>query len=217
VKSPTSKGAPAPSFSSVPPHRRLRRIDLPPDTLGLGRFLIGKLLIHRLDDGAVLAGRIVETEAYGIDDPASHAYRGLTKRNRAMFEQHAHLYVYLIYGTSHCLNVSSEARGIGAAVLIRAVEPISGLDRLRAHRGRTGLRDAELARGPGNVCRAFGIGPPLDGLDLDAGERLVLGDDGVAPQIGTSVRIGITRAAERPHRFYARGSRAVSGPRSLSP
>jgi DNA-3-methyladenine glycosylase len=217
VKSPISKGAPAPSSSSVPPHKRLRRADLPPDTVDLARFLIGKLLVRRLEDGTVLAGRIVETEAYGIDDPASHAYRGETKRNRAMFEAHAHLYVYLIYGTSYCVNVSTEARGVGAAVLIRAIEPLSGLDRLRDQRGRDGLRDDELARGPGNVCRAFGIGPALDGLDLDADDRVVLGDDGVAPPIGTSVRIGITKAADRPHRFYARGSRAVSGRRSLSP
>jgi DNA-3-methyladenine glycosylase len=217
VKSPTSKGAPAPSSSSEPPHRRLHRADLPSGTLDLARFLIGKLLIRRLDDGTVLAGRIVETEAYGIDDPASHAYRGPTKRNRAMFEQHAHAYVYLIYGTSYCLNVSSEARGTGAAVLIRAVEPLTGIDRLRALRGRDGLRDDELARGPGNVCRAFGIGPAFDGLDLDVGERLFLGEDGASAEIGTSVRIGLTRAAERPHRFYARGSRAVSGRRSLSP
>ena len=217
MKLPTSKGAPAPSSSSVPPHKRLHRADLPSDTLELARFLIGKLLIHRLDDGAVLAGRIVETEAYGIDDPASHAYRGMTKRNRAMFEPHAHAYVYLIYGTSYCLNVSTEERGVGAAVLIRAAEPLAGLERLREGRGRDGLRDDELARGPGNLCRAFGIGPALDGLDLDAGERLQLGDDGVSPAVGTSVRIGLTRAAERPHRFYARGSRAVSGRRSLSP
>jgi DNA-3-methyladenine glycosylase len=183
----------------------------------LARFLIGKLLVRRLDDGTVLSGRIVETEAYGIDDPASHAYRGETKRNRAMFERHAHLYVYLIYGTSYCVNVSTEARGIGAAVLIRAIEPLSGLDRLRSQRGRAGLRDDELARGPGNVCRAFGIGPALDGLDLDADDRVVIGDDGVEPAIGISARIGITKAAERPHRFYARGSRAVSGRRSLSP
>jgi DNA-3-methyladenine glycosylase len=195
----------------------LRRADLPIETLELARFLIGKLLIHRLDDGEVLTGRIVETEAYGIDDPASHAYRGPTKRNRAMFEQHAHAYVYLIYGRSYCLNVSTEGPGIGAAVLIRAAEPITGIDRLRAQRGRPGLRDDELARGPGNLCRAFGIGPAFDGLDLDDDGRLVLGDDGAKVAVGTSVRIGLTRAAERPHRFYARGSRAVSGRRSLSP
>ena len=217
MKSPTSKGAPAPSSSSAPPHSRLHRADLPSGTLDLARFLIGKLLIRPLDDGAAIAGRIVEPEAYGIDDPASHAYRGLTKRNRAMFEQHAHVYVYLIYGTSYCLNISTEGRGIGAAVLIRAAEPLTGLDRLRANRGRPGLRDDELARGPGNLCRAFGIGPAFDGLDLDVDGRLVLGDDGARADIGTSVRIGLTRAAEREHRFYARGSRAVSGRRSLSP
>jgi DNA-3-methyladenine glycosylase len=217
VKSPTSKGAPAPNSSSEPPHRKLRRADLPSPTLELARFLIGKLLIRRLDDGTVLSGRIVETEAYGIDDPASHAYRGLTKRNRAMFEEHAHLYVYLIYGTSYCLNVSTEGPGIGAAVLIRAADPLTGIDRLRAQRGRPGLREHELARGPGNLCRAFGIGPAFDGLDLDADPNLVLGDDGAPVDVGTSVRIGLTRAAERPHRFYARGSRALSGRRSLSP
>lgn len=216
MRSPTSKGVPAPNSSSEPPHERLGRANLPSDTLALARFLIGKLLIHRID-GAVLAGRIVETEAYGIDDPASHAFRGPTRRNRAMFEQHAHAYVYLIYGTSYCLNVSAEGRGIGAAVLIRAAEPLVGIDLMRARRGRPGLRDDELARGPGNLCRAFGIGPALDGTDLDDDPRLALGDDGALAEVGTSVRIGLTRAAERPHRFYARGSRAVSGRRSLSP
>jgi DNA-3-methyladenine glycosylase len=186
------------------------------ETLELARFLIGKLLIRRLP-GRVLAGRIVETEGYGLDDPASHAYRGPTARNRSMFERHAHAYVYMIYGTSYCLNVSSEAPGAGAAVLIRAAEPLVGIERMRALRARPGLRDDELARGPGNLCRAFAIGPELDGLDLDVDRRLGLGDDGTVLDLGTSVRIGLTRAAERPHRFYARGSRAVSGRRSLSP
>lgn len=217
MKSPISKAAPEPNSSSEPPHRRLRRADFPVETLALARHLIGKLLIRRLDDGTALSGRIVETEAYGLDDPASHAYRGLTKRNRAMFEAHAHLYVYLIYGTSYCCNISTEARGTGAAVLIRALEPLTGLERMRELRGRAGLRDADLARGPGNVCRALAIGPALDGLDLDTAEALVIGDDGARPEVGTSVRIGLTKAAELPHRFYARGSRAVSGPRSLSP
>jgi DNA-3-methyladenine glycosylase len=179
--------------------------------------LIGKLLVHHMEDGIDVAGRIVETEAYGIDDPASHAYRGKTKRNGAMFEAHAHLYVYLIYGTSYCANVSTEAPGVGAAVLLRAAEPLAGIDRMRALRGRPELRDDELARGPGNLCRAFGIGPAFDGFDLDAESRLVIGDDGTHPVVGTSIRIGLTKAAEREHRYYARGSRAVSGRRSLSP
>jgi DNA-3-methyladenine glycosylase len=217
VKSPISKAAPAPSSRSAPPHEPLGRAALPAGTLELARFLIGKLLIRRLPGGDVLAGRIVETEAYGTDDPASHAYRGPTARNRAMFERHAHAYVYLIYGTSYCLNVSSEDAGIGAAVLVRAAVPLAGIERMRALRGRPGLRDDELARGPGNLCRAFGIGLELDGIDLDADPRLALGDDGTVLEVGTSVRIGLTRAADRPHRFYARGSRAVSGRRSLSP
>ena len=217
MKSPISKGARGPSSSSAPRPKRLRRADLPPVTLDLARFLIGKLLVRRLDDGTTLVGRIVETEAYHQDDPASHAYRGETKRNRAMFGPHAHAYVYLIYGTSYCLNISSEARGVGSAVLIRALAPVRGLERMRANRGRDGLRDDELARGPGNACRALAIGPEFDGYDLDRGRELYLADDGARPEIGTSVRIGLTKAAERPHRFYARGSRAVSGPRSLSP
>jgi DNA-3-methyladenine glycosylase len=217
VKSPISKAAPAPNSNCEPPHERLYRADMPAGTLELARFLIGKLLVRRLDAGAADVGRIVETEAYATDDPASHAYRGLTKRNRALFESHAHVYVYLIYGTSYCLNISTEARGIGAGVLIRAAEPVMGIERMRERRGRAGLRDDELARGPGNLCRAFGIGPAFDGLDLDAGDQLVLGDDGARPALGTSVRIGLTQAVDLPYRFYARGSRAVSGPRSLSP
>ena len=217
MKSPTSKGAPAPNSPFVPPPDRLTRARLPAGTAALAQALIGTILIRRLDDGTVLAGRIVETEAYGLDDPASHAYRGPTRRNAAMFLAHAHAYVYLIYGTSYCLNVVSEGAGIGAAVLVRAAEPLAGLERMRSLRGRAGLRDDELARGPGNLCRAFAIGPALDGLDFDRDERLWLASDGRRPDFGSSVRIGITKAAERPHRWYARGSRAVSGRRSLSP
>jgi DNA-3-methyladenine glycosylase len=217
VKLPISKAARGPNSNSARPPSRLFRPDLPAGTLELAPFLIGKLLVRRLDDGATLTGRIVETEAYAPGDPASHAFRGPTKRNRAMFVAHAHVYVYLIYGTAYCLNVSTEAPGVGAAVLIRAAEPLAGLDRMRALRGRDGIADRELARGPGNLCRAFGIGSESDGLDLDAGDRIVLADDGAAPAIGTSVRIGLTRAVEVEHRFYARGSLAVSGPRRLSP
>jgi DNA-3-methyladenine glycosylase len=182
----------------------------------LARALIGKLLLRRLD-GETLIGRIVETEAYVVGDPASHAYRGPTARNRSMFARHAHAYVYQIYGTSFCLNVSSEAAGVGAAALIRALEPVAGEETMRALRGRADLRTFELARGPGNVCRALGIGRELDGIDLDVDDRLALADDGTAVDVGMSVRIGLTRAAERELRFYARGSRAVSGPRALSP
>lgn len=225
MRPPTSRAGRGPSSSSAAPleralaafgARRLGRSDLPVDTVALARFLIGKLLIRRLD-GETLVGRIVETEAYVVDDPASHAYRGPTPRNRSMFARHAHAYVYRIYGTSFCLNVSSEAEGIGAAALIRALEPVAGIASMRARRGRTALPTFELARGPGNLTRALGIGPELDGLDLDADGPLGLADDGMPVEVGVSTRIGLTRAAERELRFYARGSRAVSGPRALSP
>lgn len=162
-------------------------------------------------------GRIVETEAYRWDDPASHSFRGKTRRNRAMFEKHLVAYVYLIYGTNWCLNVTSEAEGVGAAVLVRALEPLEGMEAMRALRGRAGLRDRDLARGPGNVCRALGIGPEFDGADLETQRGLWLADDGIELPVGVSTRIGITRAAEHPLRFYARGNPSVSGPRALSP
>ncbi len=164
-----------------------------------------------------MAGRIVETEAYAPGDPSSHAYRGPTERNRSMFAGPGFAYVYFIYGTSYCLNISSEAPGVGAAVLVRALAPLAGVAHMRRGRGRAGITDDDLARGPGNLCRALAIGRDLDGLDFDSDRRLMLGDDGCTPEIGSSTRIGITRAVELPHRFYLRGSRAVSGPRSLSP
>lgn len=217
MKSPISKRVPEQNSSSAAPPRRLGRADLPVGTISLARFLIGKLLLRCTERGDRMSGRIVETEAYLPDDPASHAYRGETPRNRSMFAPPAHAYVYQIYGTSHCLNVSTEAAGIGAAVLIRALEPIAGLEAMRAFRGRPALRDHELLRGPGNLARGLAIGRELDGIDLDRDARLSLADDGTAAEVGTSRRIGISRAAERELRFYARGSRAVSGPRSLSP
>jgi DNA-3-methyladenine glycosylase len=182
----------------------------------MARALIGKLLV-RVVDGERLVARIVETEAYHGEDPASHAYRGETRRNRAMFRPHLHAYVYFIYGANWCLNVSSEEEGIGAAVLIRAAEPLEGAEAMRARRGRPELRERELARGPGNLCRALGIGPALDGADLEDDPTLWLADDGTVLPVGVSARIGLTKAAERELRFYARGNPSVSGPRALSP
>lgn len=182
----------------------------------MARSLIGKLLV-RVRDGETLIARIVETEAYDPEDPASHSYRGETPRNRAMFGPHLHAYVYFIYGANWCLNISSEAEGVGAAVLIRACEPVRGEATMRSLRGRPELRDRELARGPGNLCRALDIGPALDGADLEVDPALWLADDGVLLPIGASPRIGLTKAADRELRFYARGNLSVSGPRALSP
>jgi len=134
-----------------------------------------------------------------------------------MFGPPLHAYVYFIYGANWCLNVTAEAEGVGAAALVRACEPVAGLDVMRALRGRPELKDRDLARGPGNLCRALGIGPELDGADLTTGRGLWLADDGVVLPVGVSTRIGITKAAHEPLRFYVPGNPSVSGPRSLSP
>jgi DNA-3-methyladenine glycosylase len=195
---------------------RLTAADLPHDTLALSRALIGKLLV-RVFEGETLVARIVETEAYFPHDPASHAFRGPTQRNRAMFGPPLHAYVYFIYGANWCLNITSEGEGVGAAALVRACEPVAGIETMRSLRGRPGVKDRDLLRGPGNLCRALAVGPDFDGIDLSASPGLWLGDDGVVLPVGVSPRIGITKAAEAPLRFYARGNPSVSGPRALSP
>ena len=188
---------------------------LPANTIALSRFLIGKLIVSHLD-GERTAGRIVEAEAYVTGDPASHAFRGKTKRNAVMFDDRGHAYVYRIYGTSWCLNVTSREPGIGEAVLVRALEPIAGIEIMRKR--RHGALDRDLMRGPGRVCAALGIDGTVDGLDLCAiRSPLRLLDDGTRPRIGVSARIGLTRAVERKLRFYARGSAWLSGRVSLSP
>lgn len=194
--------------------RLLNRVEMPADTVQLARFLIGKLLVRLTDEG-VAAGRVVETEAYDIGDQAGHAYRGITARNRALFLEHGHAYVYLAYGTSFMLNVSSETSGVGAGVLIRAIEPTDGIMIMARNRGTERVRD--LCRGPGRLCSALGIDRRLDGVDLCHAGPLWLGSDGRAPdEIGQSKRIGITRAADSLLRFYVRGNRFVSGPQALN-
>ena len=191
----------------------LERAELPLDTAELARFLIGKMLVRRLAEG-VAGGRIVETEAYVVGDPAGHAYRGVTPRNRALFLGRGRAYVYLAYGVSFMLNVSSETLGVGAGVLIRAIEPTVGVAIMTRNRGVERIRD--LARGPGRLCAALQIDRRLDGLDLCRAGPLWLGTDGrAANEIGRSKRIGITRAADSRLRFYARGNRFVSGPQAL--
>jgi DNA-3-methyladenine glycosylase len=194
--------------------RLLDRAELPVDTAQLARFLIGKMLVRMLAEG-VAGGRIVETEAYEIGDAAGHAYRGITPRNRALFLERGHAYVYLAYGSSFMLNVSSETPGVGAGVLIRAIEPTDGITIMERNRGTERLRD--LARGPGRLCAALGIDRRLDGIDLCQAGPLWLGSDGQASgEIGQSKRIGISRAADSLLRFYVRGSWFVSGPQALN-
>jgi DNA-3-methyladenine glycosylase len=194
--------------------RPLARSELPIDTATLARYLIGKLLVRELPEG-VASGRIVETEAYVVGDAAGHAYRGMTPRNRSLFLEHGHAYVYFAYGSSYMLNVSSEIPGIGAGVLIRALEPLEGIPVMRLNRGTERLRD--LARGPGRLAAALRIDRSLDGLDLcREGPLWLARDNRDLGEIGQSVRIGISRDASRLLRFYLRGSPFVSGPGSLN-
>lgn len=170
------------------------------DAIDVGPDLLGKVLMATAG-GVTCSGRIVETEAYMPDDPASHSFNGETARNRVMFGDPAHLYVYLSYGIHHCLNIVTGPLGSGQAVLIRALDPIEGIDMMRRRRGRP---DRELADGPGKLAQALGLTLVDNGIDVLAGvspARVV--DDGVAPPADPIVgpRIGISKATTRPWRF----------------
>jgi DNA-3-methyladenine glycosylase len=191
---------------------RLRRRDLPIDTVALARHLVGKTLVHELGERRT-SGRIVETEAYPVGDPAGHAFRGKTARNAALFLARGHAYVYLAYGMYYCFNVSSERAGVGAGVLVRALEPIEGIDLMKERRGSSSLRD--LARGPGRLSVAMAISIVDDGVDLCTNPSLWLGtsDSEYRGVVSATRRIGLSRARARRWRFYERGSVFVSGPR----
>jgi len=194
--------------------RRLCRAELPIDTVELARYLIGKIVVHDTDSGR-LSGRIVETEAYPVGDAAGHAFRGKTQRNRSLFLERGHAYVYLCYGTSFLLNVTSEVVGVGGGVLLRAIEPLDGIDEMMAGSGGT-TRLADLGRGPGRLSKALRVDRGQDGSDLCAAGSLWLAAtaQGIC-RIGNSVRIGITRDADRPLRFYEPGNDHVSGVKKL--
>ena len=181
--------------------------------------LLGKILAHRTADGW-LAGRIVEVEAYlgphitATPDPAAHSFRGVTERNRVMFGPAGHAYVYFIYGMYYCMNVTCEPAGWAGCILIRALEPLLGLEAMAANRGlASGVAPAKLTGGPGMLCTALAITRPEDnGLDLlDKASTLQLRDDG-APvgEIEITPRIGIRHAAELPLRFAIANHPCVS-------
>jgi DNA-3-methyladenine glycosylase len=194
--------------------RRLRREELPVNTAELARYLIGKTLVHDTRGGRI-SGRIVETEAYPPGDSSGHAFRGETPGNRSLFLERGYAYVYFTYGSAFMMNVTSERRGIGGCVLIRALEPLEGIAPMQRRRGTTRLLD--LARGPGRLAAALGIDKRLDGLDLCAKGPLWLGAAvRHAGAIGTSVRIGITREVHRMRRFYERDNPFVSGLKRLN-
>jgi len=192
--------------------RRLRRGELPVDTTELAQFLIGKTLVRDHPQGR-MTGRIVETEAYVVGDAACHAFRGETPRNRALFLERGHAYVYFIYGCWHALNVCGEVAGVGAGVLVRAIQPIEGIEIMRSR--RDGQRDVDIARGPGRLATALDIDRRLNGTDLCAdGPLWLAGSLGPAGRIARSRRIGLSREIDRKLRFFESDNPHVSGPRA---
>lgn len=196
--------------------RRLRRAELPVDTVALARYLIGKTVVHDLANGR-LSGRIVETEAYPVGDAAGHAFTGLSAANRSLFLERGHAYVRLSYGSCWIFNVSSETPNVGAGVLIRALEPLEGIEQMIRNRCVSRLLD--VARGPGRLSAALAIDKRLNGMDLCSRTSAIWLGAAIQPvgRIGVSTRIGLSREAHRKSRFYERGSPFVSGPRTLSP
>jgi DNA-3-methyladenine glycosylase len=187
---------------------------VPSDTVGLARALLGKVLVRDID-GIIAAGRIVETEAYLQHDPACHAFGGMTARNRSLFLDYGHAYVYLCYGTSYLLNVSSETGGIGSGVLLRALEPLCGSAHMQ--RNVSHVQPKDLTRGPGRLTAALRVDRRHDGLNLFTNKQLWIGSDGHSiKSIGESVRIGLTKAADQRLRYFVTGSRYLSGPRKLN-
>jgi DNA-3-methyladenine glycosylase len=199
------------------PTTRVRRTDLPEATVALARFLLGCLLVHETPEGRA-AGRIVEVEAYLPHDRACHAYRGRTRCNASLFLERGHAYVHLSYGVHFLLNVTAGREGVGTGVLLRALEPVLGLEVMR--RRRPGVRDPHLARGPGCLTRALAIGAEWDGRDLCA-EDSALWLARAAPyppeRIARSPRVGIRQDAHRLLRFFVRNHPCVSGPRPRTP
>ena len=183
----------------------------------VARALLGTVLVHTSDAGTV-AGRIVETEAYDQTDAASHSARGRTPRNAAMFGPGGYAYVYRSYGIHWCMNVSCGPEGHGAAVLLRALEPLEGLPLMAERRRLAEGLPLQLCRGPGNLTQAMGIVGDHNGVDLLAGPlRLVRGAAVGAQHVWVGPRIGITQAAEVPWRFALLDSPYVSGKRLTSP
>jgi DNA-3-methyladenine glycosylase len=193
-------------------------------TLDLARALLGCVLVHETEEGRT-AGVIVETEAYLADDPACHAYRRQTARNAPMFGPPGTIYVYRIYGQYRCVNIASNAEGVGEAVLIRALQPTEGLDRMTARR-EAGIRrvkavfgqphvekplsPTQLCNGPARLVTAMGISETLNFQTMQTGPLFAEASALTDFELVQTTRIGITQGAELPYRFYVRGNRFVS-------
>ena len=194
--------------------RVLQRKELPVGSAELARFLIGTFVV-REDRGTRMVGRVVETEAYPPGDLAAHHMRGKTRANGSLFARPGTAYVYFAYGSSWMLNVASEPEGVGGGVLFRALEPIEGIEQMQRNRNAQALRD--LTRGPGRLAQAFDVDKRFDGIDLCAkGPLWLAAAHRDRSEIHVSVRIGISKDAHRPLRFFEPGSPFVSGTRALN-
>jgi len=186
------------------------------DVLFVARNLLGKILVRKID-GQLLAGIIVEAEAYdGSIDEASHSFKGMTKRNEVMFGKEGVLYVYFTYGMYYCCNVvTGKGKGVGKAVLIRAIEPVDGINQMALFRyGKSELTHKEftnLTNGPGKICNALNITKSENGIDLLDDSIYILNNKSVPDEeIEITKRVGITKSADLPWRFYIKNNPFVS-------
>ncbi|WP_290664893.1 MULTISPECIES: DNA-3-methyladenine glycosylase [Ignavibacterium] len=183
--------------------------------LKVAKELLGKILI-KIERNKILAGKIVEVEAYdGNIDEASHSFRGKTKRNEVMFREGGYFYVYFTYGVHHCCNVVTGKEGHGAAVLIRAVEPLTGINTMAMRRfSKRKITEKELVNltnGPGKICQAFAFDRTHSGLDLTGNNVFIIDAPSLKKsEIGISKRIGISKSTELPWRFFIKGSKFLS-------
>lgn len=216
---------PSPALSTAPPLARTFYLQ---PTLVVARRLLGKTLARRFPDGVIATGRIVETEAYTTDDPACHAFRGKTERNQTMFGPPGHAYIHMNYGLHYCLNAVTGAEGAAEAVLIRAIEPVENASRLfRNYYGEVAAEDAfspeylestaraekRLGAGPGRLSKSLIIDRTFDSTDLTDTESAIFlleGPEVPEEDVVTTTRIGITKGADLPWRFYVRSSGFVS-------
>lgn len=190
--------------------RRLPRSFYARSALQVAPELLGRVLARALADGTRLAARIVETEAYMPGDPASHAFRGMTRRNEVMFGPPGRLYVYFTYGNHWMMNAVTGRAGEGTAVLLRAAEPLQGLEVMAVRRGRDHPRD--LCSGPGKLAKAFGVTGALNGADLVRDSEMTIfdGEPVARSRVSKTTRVGVTLGAERPWRFIVTGDPFVS-------